>query len=64
MVGSTRNSQRVLVDACRLSRVRVVVDPDNATSDDVDAALGSRAEGGAGSNHDAVFSDDGALGPR
>lgn len=55
-------SHASLVDACRLSRARVVVTP-HRDVDAVDAALGSRAEERAVVVTDSVFSADGALAP-
>lgn len=51
-----------LVDACRLSRARVVVTP-HADPDAVDRALAGRAEERALVLTDAVFSADGDLAP-
>ncbi len=51
-----------LVDACRLSRARVVITPHNDV-DAVDAALAARAEERALVVTDSVFSTDGALAP-
>ena len=51
-----------LVDACRLSRARVVVTP-HRDVDAVDAALASRDEDRAVVVTDSVFSTDGALAP-
>jgi 8-amino-7-oxononanoate synthase len=51
-----------LVDACRLSRARVVVTPHRDVAA-VDAALTARAEQRAVVLTDAVFSADGALAP-
>ena len=51
-----------LVDACRLSRARVVVTP-HRDSDAVEAALATRAEERALVVTDSVFSTDGALAP-
>jgi len=51
-----------LVDACRLSRARVVVAP-HRDPDAVDAALGSREEDRAVVVTDSVFSADGAPAP-
>jgi 8-amino-7-oxononanoate synthase len=55
-------SHASLVDACRLSRARVVVTP-NRDVGAVDAALGSRTEERAVVVTDSVFSADGALAP-
>jgi 8-amino-7-oxononanoate synthase len=55
-------SHASLVDACRLSRARVVVTP-HRDVDAVDAALASRAEERAVVVTDSVFSTDGALAP-
>ncbi|GAB7141541.1 8-amino-7-oxononanoate synthase [Mycobacterium riyadhense] len=55
-------SHASLVDACRLSRARVVVTP-HRDLDAVDAALGSRDEERAVVVTDSVFSADGALAP-
>src|SRR5882757_4228448 len=55
-------SHASLVDACRLSRARVVVNP-HRDLDAVDAALGSRDEERAVVITDSVFSADGALAP-
>lgn len=55
-------SHASLVDACRLSRARVVVTP-HRDVDAVDAALASRAEERAVVVTDSVFSADGALAP-
>src|SRR3984957_19241376 len=55
-------SHASLVDACRLSRARVVVTP-NRDVDAVAAALGSRDEERAVVITDSVFSADGALAP-
>jgi 8-amino-7-oxononanoate synthase len=55
-------SHASLVDACRLSRARVVVSPHRDVGA-VDAALGSRAEERAVVITDSVFSADGALAP-
>jgi 8-amino-7-oxononanoate synthase len=51
-----------LIDACRLSRARVVVAP-HRDVDAVDAALGGRTEERAVVVTDSVFSADGALAP-
>jgi len=55
-------SHASLVDACRLSRARVVVAP-HRDLDAVDAALASREEDRAVVITDSVFSADGALAP-
>src|SRR6201987_2411248 len=55
-------SHASLVDACRLSRARVVVTPHRDVGA-VDAALGSRDEERAVVITDSVFSADGALAP-
>jgi 8-amino-7-oxononanoate synthase len=55
-------SHASLVDACRLSRARVVVTPSRDV-DAVDAALAARAEERAVVITDSVFSTDGALAP-
>ena len=55
-------SHASLVDACRLSRARVVVTP-HRDVDAVDAALAARAEERAVVVTDSVFSADGALAP-
>jgi 8-amino-7-oxononanoate synthase len=55
-------SHASLVDACRLSRARVVVAPHRDVGA-VDAALGSRGEERAVVITDSVFSTDGALAP-
>ncbi|OBH04053.1 8-amino-7-oxononanoate synthase [Mycobacterium sp. E2699] len=55
-------SHASLVDACRLSRARVVVAP-HRDVDAVDAALGSRDEERAVVVTDSVFSADGSLAP-
>ncbi|OQZ88548.1 8-amino-7-oxononanoate synthase, partial [Mycobacterium alsense] len=55
-------SHASLVDACRLSRARVVVSP-HRDVDTVDAALGSRDEERAVVVTDSVFSADGSLAP-
>src|SRR5271166_3397721 len=55
-------SHASLVDACRLSRARVVVAPHRDVGA-VDAALGSRDEERAVVITDSVFSADGALAP-
>src|SRR6201993_5069271 len=59
---SDANSHASLVDACRLSRARVVVSP-HRDVDAVDAALGSRDEERAVVVTDSVFSADGSLAP-
>ena len=55
-------SHASLVDACRLSRARVVVTP-HRDVDAVDSALASREEERAVVVTDSVFSADGALAP-
>lgn len=55
-------SHASLVDACRLSRARVVVTPNRNVSA-IDAALGSRSEERAVVVTDSVFSADGSLAP-
>ncbi|SOJ54993.1 8-amino-7-oxononanoate synthase 1 [Mycobacterium simulans] len=62
LVVSDAYSHASLVDACRLSRARVVVTP-HRDVDAVDAALGSRDEERAVVVTDSVFSADGALAP-
>ena len=59
---SDAHSHASLVDACRLSRARVVVTP-HRDVDAVDAALASRDEDRAVVVTDSVFSTDGALAP-
>ena len=59
---SDAHSHASLVDACRLSRARVVVTP-HRDACAVDAALGSRDEERAVVITDSVFSADGALAP-
>ncbi|HSS25428.1 MAG TPA: 8-amino-7-oxononanoate synthase [Mycobacterium sp.] len=59
---SDAHSHASLVDACRLSRARVVVTPHRNVAA-VDAALGSRDEERAVVITDSVFSADGALAP-
>jgi 8-amino-7-oxononanoate synthase len=59
---SDAHSHASLVDACRLSRARVVVTP-HRDVDAVDAALASRDEERAVVVTDSVFSADGALAP-
>ena len=59
---SDAHSHASLVDACRLSRARVVVTP-HRDVDAVDAALCSRDEDRAVVITDSVFSADGALAP-
>jgi 8-amino-7-oxononanoate synthase len=59
---SDAHSHASLVDACRLSRARVVVTP-HLDVGEVDAALGSRDEERAVVITDSVFSADGALAP-
>ena len=62
LVVSDAHSHASLVDACRLSRARVVVTP-HRDVDAVDAALASRHEDRAVVITDSVFSADGALAP-
>jgi 8-amino-7-oxononanoate synthase len=59
---SDAHAHASLVDACRLSRARVVVTP-HQDVDAVDAALASRDEDRAVVVTDSVFSTDGALAP-
>jgi len=59
---SDAQSHASLVDACRLSRARVVVTP-HRDVDAVDATLASRQEDRAVVVTDSVFSADGALAP-
>jgi 8-amino-7-oxononanoate synthase len=59
---SEAHSHASLVDACRLSRARVVVTP-HRDVDAVDEALASRDEERAVVVTDSVFSADGALAP-
>jgi 8-amino-7-oxononanoate synthase len=59
---SDAHSHASLVDACRLSRARVVVTP-HRDVDAVDATLGSRDEERAVVVTDSVFSADGVLAP-
>jgi len=59
---SDAHSHASLVDACRLSRARVVVTP-HRDVDAVDAALASRDQERAVVVTDSVFSADGALAP-
>src|SRR5246127_5256061 len=59
---SDAHSHASLVDACRLSRARVVVTP-HRDVDAVDAALASRDEERAVVITESVFSADGALAP-
>jgi 8-amino-7-oxononanoate synthase len=59
---SDASSHASLVDACRLSRARVVVTP-HRDLDAVDAALASRDEERAVVITESVFSTDGALAP-
>jgi 8-amino-7-oxononanoate synthase len=59
---SDAHAHASLVDACRLSRARVVVTP-HRDVDAVDAALASRDEDRAVVVTDSVFSTDGALAP-
>ena len=62
LVVSDALSHASLVDACRLSRARVVVAP-HSDVDAVDAALAARDEDRAVVITDSVFSADGALAP-
>src|ERR1700686_3161358 len=62
LVVSDAHSHASLVDACRLSRARVVVAP-HRDADAVDAALASRNERRAVVITDSVFSADGAMAP-
>ncbi|MDT5094488.1 MAG: 8-amino-7-oxononanoate synthase [Mycobacterium sp.] len=62
LVVSDERSHASLVDACRLSRARVVVAP-HGDVDAVDAALAARDEDRAVVITDSVFSADGALAP-
>ena len=62
LVVSDAHSHASLVDACRLSRARVVVAP-HCDADAVDAALASRNERRAVVITDSVFSADGVLAP-
>ncbi len=62
VVVSDAHSHASLVDACRLSRARVVVVP-HRDADAVEAALASRTERRAVVITDSVFSADGALAP-
>jgi 8-amino-7-oxononanoate synthase len=62
LVVSDAYSHASLVDACRLSRARVVVTPHRDVGA-VEAALASRAEERAVLITDSVFSTDGALAP-
>lgn len=62
LVVSDARSHASLVDACRLSRARVVVTP-HLDVDAVDAALSARAEERAVVLTESVFSTDGALAP-
>ncbi len=62
LVVSDVHSHASLVDACRLSRARVVVTP-HRDVDAVDAALAARHERRAVVITDSVFSADGALAP-
>ena len=59
---SDAHSHASLVDACRLSRARVVVSP-HRDVDAVEAALAGRSEERAVVVTDSVFSADGALAP-
>ena len=62
LVVSDAHSHASLVDACRLSRARVIVAP-HCDADAVDSALASRTERRAVVITDSVFSADGALAP-
>ena len=62
LVGSDAASHASLVDACRLSRARIVVTP-HRNVDAVEAALAARDEERALVVTDSVFSTDGALAP-
>jgi 8-amino-7-oxononanoate synthase len=62
LVVSDAYSHASLVDACRLSRARVVIAP-HRDVDAVDAALASRDEERAVAVTDSVFSADGTLAP-
>src|SRR6201997_858654 len=62
LVVSDAYSHASLVDACRLSRARVVVSPHNDVGA-VETALVSRSEERAVVITDSVFSTDGALAP-
>jgi 8-amino-7-oxononanoate synthase len=62
LVVSDAAAHASLVDACRLSRARVVVSP-HCDVDAVDAALAGRDEERALVITDSVFSTDGALAP-
>ncbi|MGC2655528.1 MAG: aminotransferase class I/II-fold pyridoxal phosphate-dependent enzyme, partial [Mycobacterium sp.] len=62
LVVSDAYSHASLVDACRLSRARVVVTP-HCDVDAVDAALATRDEERAVVVTDSVFSADGTLAP-
>ncbi len=62
LVVSDAHSHASLVDACRLSRARVVVTP-HRDVDAVDAVLASRDERRAVVVTDSVFSADGGLAP-
>lgn len=59
---SDANTHASLVDACRLSRARVVVTPHNDTAA-VEQALATRSEARAVVVTDSVFSADGDLAP-
>jgi 8-amino-7-oxononanoate synthase len=59
---SDAHSHASLVDACRLSRARVVVTP-HRDVDAIDAALAARGEDRAVVVTDSVFSADGVLAP-
>jgi 8-amino-7-oxononanoate synthase len=62
LVVSDAANHASIVDACRLSRARVVVTP-HLSAPAVDAVLAARAEDAALVVSDAVFSTDGALAP-
>lgn len=62
LIVSDAYSHASLVDACRLSRARVVVAPHNDV-DAIEAALAARAEDRALVVTESVFSTDGALAP-
>ncbi|MDX6272942.1 MAG: 8-amino-7-oxononanoate synthase [Frankiales bacterium] len=62
LVVSDAQNHASIVDACRLSRSRVVVVPHRSPAD-VEAALSSRTESAAIVVTDAVFSVDGDLAP-
>lgn len=59
---SDAHSHASLVDACRLSRARVVVTPHNDVAS-IETALASRSEERAVVITDSVFSTDGAMAP-